>query len=149
MLIKPALLLPCLLGLFLSAQASAISDDANPWLAIENAVCVSHRGVDYSSQVNAKVQLSEVQWRGASDGLSMHCYLSGIINAQTFIIRLPTDWNQQLYDRARGSRGDDEAALSEALNQGYAVLFSTPSEAGQSLLLATVDHQYRKLVGAD
>lgn len=135
----------CIAG---TSQVLAISDDANPWLAIENAVCVSHRTVDYTSLVGETVDLAEVQWRGAAQGLPMHCYLAGRVGTVGLEIRLPTNWNRQIYQRPNDLKGGGRGDLTNALGEGYAVLFSEPTAAAQALLQAAIDHQYR-VIGAE
>lgn len=145
-MLKHFLLCACLaFCLVLSSSAFAISDDANPWLAIENAICVSHRTVDYSTKLGARVVINDAQWRGAADGLPTHCFLSGRVGDEVFDIRLPTAGNGKIYDPSIGSEGENEPTSRALLSQGYAVLLSPPSSVSAMLLSAAVDHQYATL----
>lgn len=138
-----ALLFSAFLNLAVVNSAWAVSDDANPWLAIENAVCVSHRGVNYSDKVGAKIVIKEAQWRGSADGLPTHCFLSGTIEEDMFEILLPTQGNGQTYARANGLNDIEAAHL--ALSQGFAVLFRVSNTRAAELLKAAAEHHYAPL----
>lgn len=131
-----------MLTLISSGSALAISYDANPWLAIENAVCVSHRAVDYSATIGERVVINEAQWLGAANGLFTHCLVAGEIGGRYFEVRLPTDWNGKIHSPGDLSEGVRASALKAALNQGDAVLFSPYTEDAAALLQAAVEHQY-------
>lgn len=139
-----------LVGAILSASAWAISDDANPWLAIENAVCVSHLGVDYSARAGINVTIEQAEWMGAAGDLPTHCFLSGQAAGEPFDIRLPTNWNGQIYDPGKEIQGAESQAKGRqasitALSEGYAAFLSGYSAVTGRLLQAAVAHQYAKL----
>lgn len=138
-----------ILGLTASGAAHAISDDANPWLAIENAVCVSHLGVDYSALAGISVTIEQAEWKGAADGLPTHCFLSGQAAGQSFDIRLPTSWNGQVYEPVVESQRVPRQDSIAALNDGYAVFLSGYNAVTGRLLQAAVAHQYAKLGSRD
>ena len=76
----------------------AVSDDANPWLAIENALCVAHRTVDYSAFIDVPVRLETAAWTGAQNGLPTHCHLAGTLGqSEVFDIKVPMTWNGQVF----------------------------------------------------
>lgn len=128
-----------------SASSWAISDEANPWLAIENAVCVSHRGIDYSALLGINVNIEQAEWKGAADGLPTHCFLSGQAAGEPFDIRLPTHWNGQVYEPDVESKHVGRQDSIAALNDGYAVFLSGYNTATANLLQAAAVHQYVKL----
>ena len=103
--------------LFSPSPALAISDDANPWLAIENALCVAHRTVDYSALVGVPVRLETAAWTGAQNGLPTHCQLAGMIDGdEAFDFKVPMTWNGQVFPAGCNSGAtkldDSIAALS-------------------------------------
>ena len=71
-------------------EAHAISDDANPWLAIEGANCAAHRATDYAAQLDMNVTVDTAEWRGATLTHDMHCYVSGTLNGTPFTFGLLT-----------------------------------------------------------
>ena len=123
--------------LMASSPALAISDDANPWLAIENATCVAHHTIDYKSLVGATVEVKTAEWTGASNGLPTHCLVSGLIDTDAFEFKLPMNWNGSL------SLGDCAAPDSQgALNQGAATVFGPVSALTAVLLSAVAARHY-------
>lgn len=123
--------------LLASTPALAISDDANPWLAIENATCVAHRTIDYQSLVGAPVTIKTAEWLGALDGLPTHCHVAGTIDNASFDFKLPMDWNGTL------SLGDCVAPDAvEALNLGAATVFGDASAQISVLLSAVTARHY-------
>ncbi|NKB45089.1 MAG: hypothetical protein GKS03_12520 [Alphaproteobacteria bacterium] len=121
----------------MASPAFAISDDANPWLAIENAMCVAHRTVDYVSLVGAPVEIETADWTGAMNGLPTHCHVAGTVAGNAFDFRLPMTWNGTL------SLGECMAPTSvEALNQGAATVFGDVSAQTAVLLSAVTARHY-------
>ncbi len=128
-----------LILMLVAGPALAISDDANPWLAIENAMCVRHRMVDYSALIGSPVHLETVEWTGAVDGLPTHCHLTGEVQGKPFNIRLPMTWNGQIV--AEGCHAGEAATVVEALHNGAAVAFG-PAAPRTPMLLAAVTTQH-------
>ncbi|MDG2243599.1 MAG: hypothetical protein P8L66_08890 [Rhodospirillaceae bacterium] len=120
-----------------SSPVLAISDDANPWLAIENATCVAHRTIDYQSLVGVPVEVEKAEWTGASNGLPTHCRVAGQVGGDSFKFRLPINWNGTL------SLGDCATPHSQgALNQGAATVFGLVSAQTAVLLSAVAARHY-------
>ena len=105
-------------------SALAISDEANPWLAIDMATCIAHRGVNYEPDIDTSVDIRVSEMLGGVDDLPSYCRIAGRIDTVIgFEIRLPLTWNGRLLTAGCGSlcgqvqmhRTDD------ALIRGYAV----------------------------
>jgi hypothetical protein len=77
--------------MFAVGAAWAISDDANPWLAIESATCAAHRGTDYAAQLDMDVAIEVAEWRGATLTHDMHCFIGGTLEGTAFEIGLLTE----------------------------------------------------------
>jgi len=129
-----SLALSCIL---MASPAFAISDDANPWLAIENATCVAHRTVDYPALIGAPVMITTTEWTGAMNGLPTHCHVAGTVGGNAFDFKLPMTWDGTL------SLGDCAALDSSgALNQGAATVFGDVSAQTAVLLSAVAAQHY-------
>lgn len=112
------------IALTVPGTALAISDEANPWLALDMATCIAHRGADYGAVLGASVDVHVSEMQGAVGDLPSYCRFAGRIDATIgFEIRLPLDWNGRLLTAGCGllcgqiqmQRTDD------ALIRGYAV----------------------------
>ncbi len=79
-----------LIAVSVAGAAWAISDDANPWLALESATCAAHRGMDYATQLDMDVAINTAEWRGATLTHDMHCFVGGTLNGAPFEIGLLT-----------------------------------------------------------
>lgn len=128
--------------LFSAVPAGAISDDANPWLAIENALCVAHRTVDYSALVGAPVRLDTAEWTGALKGLPTHCHLAGMMDGASFDVKIPMTWNGRVFpagcDAATPSASDSISALDDGAISAFGA--TTPRTAK---LLRAISTQQR------
>ncbi|MBT4739007.1 MAG: hypothetical protein HN793_05090 [Rhodospirillaceae bacterium] len=125
-------------ALLLSAYpASAISDDANPWLAIESALCVAHRTVDYSALVGVPVSIETAEWTGAQNSLPTHCHVAGTVDGEVFDFKLPMTWNG-----AVSPGGCESPDPDDALNDGMATAFGPITSHAYALLSVIVAQHY-------
>ena len=108
-----------LFGLVAVSPAGAISDDANPWLALEHAACVAHRGADYSKDLGVSAYIAAAEWRGGTLDRPALCYLAGVFDTRPFVIGIPT---------ARGGR-----IFSTRCDGTLAPLFALLDDTGKPL----------------
>lgn len=127
--------------LFSVGPAKAISDDANPWLAIENALCVVHRTVDYSVLVGAPVRLDTAEWTGALNGLPTHCHLAGMMDGEPFDIKVPMTWNGQVFPAGCDAATPSASDSTNALTEGEIAAFGAVSGRAVKLLRAVSAQQ--------
>lgn len=120
------------------SPAWSISNDANPWLALEHAACAAHLVTDYSREIEASVSLTAAVWRGASNGLPTHCHVTGTLEGKPVDLRLPTVWTGQVYDNCEVLDVD----LQSILNASVAVAFTASTAKTRALLNAMVVHHY-------
>jgi hypothetical protein len=123
---------------FISTPVLAISDEANPWLALESAACTAHVMTDYTAAIGAPVVLQSAKWNGASNGLLTHCHVTGMLNGRAVDLRLPTVWSGQIYAPC----GAETHSPKEALNEGHAVAFSPTKPNTYALLKAMALRHY-------
>jgi pimeloyl-ACP methyl ester carboxylesterase len=132
----------------LSAQSAfALSDDANPWLAIDMATCMAHRGADYASAIGASVDVQISEMQGAVDGLPTYCRIAGRIDADIgFEIRLPLEWNRRLLTAGCGLLcGKVEMhRTDDALIRGYAVAHTDMGHQSDNIADASFSYNNRK-----
>ncbi len=140
-------LIPLVLLVLFPQFAFAISDDANPWLAIDMAMCVAHRGAQYENDIAASVEVEFAEMQGAIDGLPTYCRIAGRIDTDIgFELRLPVTWNGRLLTAGCGllcgqvqmHRTDD------ALIRGYAVAHTDMGHQTESAGDATWAYNNRK-----
>lgn len=125
------------------SSGHAISDDANPWLAIENALCVRHRTVDYSSLIGVPVRFQKAEWTGASDGMPTHCHIAGDVQGAPFDIKLPVTWNGHVFPKGCEPTTPSNSASVDALDQGTVSAFGRVSGATTKLMRAVSKTHYR------
>lgn len=129
--------------LLLSASpAHAISDDANPWLAIESALCVAHRTVDYAALIGVPVRLETAAWTGAMNGLPTHCHLAGTLGQrEAFDIKVPMIWNGQVFPGGCAATEASESDSVQALRDGAISAFGPVSKHTATLMRAVSAQQ--------
>lgn len=123
---------------FMPGAAFAISDEANPWLALESAACAAHVITDYAAETGASVSLTSAEWNGASTSLPTHCHVTGTLNGMAVDVRLPTVWNGQVYAPCAA----EHQSPIDALNAGVAVAFTAPTPDTFALLKVMALHHY-------
>jgi hypothetical protein len=125
------------------SPAGAVSDDANPWLAIESALCVVHRTVDYSAFVGASVRFDTAEWTGALNGLPTHCHLAGIMtDGEPFDVKIPMVWNGQVFPASCDMSMPSPVESMDALSKGTIAAFG-PVSGRTAKLLRAVSAQQR------
>lgn len=123
------------------SPALAISDDANPWLAIENALCVAHRTIDYAALVGAPVDFDTAAWTGAQNGLPTHCHLVGMIGGDSFDIKVPMVWTGRVFPAGCEGAEPSAAQSTQALTDGAISAFGSVSGKTPQLLRAVSAQQ--------
>jgi len=104
----------CVLLCGLTSPARAISDDANPWLAIEGALCMARKAADYSAVAGGAIDVTGAEWRGGTLSRPAVCFLSGAIDADPFTLGLPTPPDGRVFaSDCSGALATLIAALSE------------------------------------
>ena len=140
-------LIPLVLLVLFPHSAFAVSDDSNPWLAIDMAMCAAHRGAAYDAEIGAPVDVQTSEMQGAVDDLPTYCRIAGRIDANIgFELRLPANWNGRLLTAGCGllcgqvqmHRTDD------ALIRGYAVAHTDMGHQAESAGDATWAYNNRK-----
>ncbi len=140
-------LIPPFLVALSTQSALAISDEANPWLAIDMATCIAHRGADYETDIGAPIDIQFSEMQGGTDDLPSYCRVAGRIDVNIgFEIRLPLTWNGRLLTAGCGllcgqvqmHRTDD------ALIRGYAVAHTDMGHQSESVGDATWAYNNRE-----
>ena len=130
-----------------SSPAFALSDAANPWLAIDMATCMTHRGADYESVIGASVDVQISEMQGAVDDLPTYCRVAGRIDADIgFEIRMPMDWNGRLMTAGCGLLCGEVQMhrTDDALIRGYAVAHTDMGHQAESAGDASFSYNNRK-----
>ena len=117
-----------------SSSAFALSDEANPWLALDMATCMAHRGADYESVIGSSIDIEISEMQGAVEDLPTYCRVAGRIDTDIgFEIRLPMDWNGRLLTAGCGGLCGEVQMhrTDDALIRGYAVAHTDMGHQGE------------------